>query len=92
MEMIWMILPAAYFMGLIALVVFFGGGGESSRTIVNGRRDDDDVVGVFDDITDPAKSYLICNIHHDDSIGDDSSFDWDDSSTMDDMSSSSWDS
>ena len=91
MEAIWIILPVGYILGMIALAVFFGGGG-GNRTIANGRRDDDDVVGVFDDVTDPARSYLIYNIHHDDSIGDDDSYDWDDSPLGDDMSSSSmWD-
>ncbi|WFS61830.1 hypothetical protein LF599_14290 [Pseudodesulfovibrio thermohalotolerans] len=90
MGAIWIILPAGYILGMIALAVFFGGG-DGNRTIANGRRDDDDVVGIFDDIMDPAKLCLIGNIHHDDSIGDDSSFDWNDSSLGDDMSSSMWD-
>lgn len=91
MEAIWIILPVGYILGMIALAAFFGGG-DGNRTIANGRRDDDEVVGIFDDVTDPARSYLIYNIHHDDSIGDDDSYDWDDSSLGDDMSSSSmWD-
>jgi len=90
MEVIWMILPGAYLLGLIGIAVFFGGGGNSSR-IVKRNDSDDGVDTVFSDITDPGKSYLICNIYHDNSIGDDSSFDWDDSSSTSDMSSSSWD-
>jgi hypothetical protein len=90
MEIVLVTLGVVFCVGLIALAAIFGMDG--NRTIANGRRDDDDVVGVFDDVTDPARSYLIYNIHHDDSIGDDDSFDWDDSSLGDDMSSSSmWD-
>ncbi|SOB60050.1 conserved protein of unknown function [Pseudodesulfovibrio profundus] len=91
METILMIFPAAYFAFLIGIAVFFGGG-ESCRTITNGRRKEEGSAELFNDITDPAKSYLIQNIHHDNSDMEDNSFDWDDSSSMDSMSSTSmWD-
>lgn len=90
METLAMILPVVYVASLIGIVVFFGGG-ESSRTITNRRRNEDDAGELFNDITDPARSYLIQNIHNDNSAMEDNSFDWDDSSAMSDMSSSSWD-
>jgi hypothetical protein len=90
METVFMILGAAFIVGLIALVAIFGDGG-NGRQVASNRRDDDGTDCIFSDTTDPAKSYLIGNIYHDDSAMEDSSFNWDDSSTMDDMPSSSWD-
>lgn len=85
MEMILMILPAAFFAGIIGLAACFGGG-ENSRANVDDRMDESGPVELFDDVTDPAQSYLIYNVHHENSIGDDNSDDWDDST-----SSSLWD-
>ncbi|MGE4194363.1 MAG: hypothetical protein AB7E51_13305 [Pseudodesulfovibrio sp.] len=91
MEMTLFILPVGYLVALIALPIFFGGGG-SDQTKTIRHRDEEGPVELFNDVTDPARSYLIHNVNHDDSIGDDSSFDWDDSPFGDDMSSSSmWD-
>ena len=90
METILMILPIAYIALLIGIAVFFGGG-DGGRTVRHKGRDDG-ADTVFSDLTDPAKSYLIYNIHHDDSAMEDNSYDWDDSSSMSDSTSSSmWD-
>lgn len=76
---------------ILAICVFCR---ERSETVVNNRRrrDEDAVDTIFSDITDPAKSYLIENIYHDDSSGMDSmdsGFDWQEVSPMgDDMSTS----
>lgn len=93
METVLMIMLVAFIVGLIALALFGdgGSGSGSGQQRETKRRDDDSTDVIFNDITDPAQSYLIYNIYHDDSIGEDSSFDWDDSSLGDDMSSSSWD-
>jgi hypothetical protein len=88
MEAIWIVLPVGYILGMIALAVAFGGGGSDQTKMIR-HRDEEGPVELFNDVTDPARSYLIHNVYHDDSIGDDSSFDWDDSPLGDDMSSSS---
>ncbi|WP_338667764.1 hypothetical protein [Pseudodesulfovibrio methanolicus] len=85
METVLMSLPAAFIVGLIALVAIFGDG-DSGRQEDSSRWDDDGIASIFRESTDPAKSYLIGNIYHDDSAMEDSSFSWDDSS-----SSSMWD-
>lgn len=91
MEIVLATLGVVFCVGLIALAAFFGGGGSDQTKMIR-LRDEEGPVELFNDVTDPARSYLIHNVYHDDSIGDDSSFDWDDSPLGDDMSSSSmWD-
>jgi hypothetical protein len=79
METVLMILGAAFIVGLIALGVIFGNG-DGGRQMESSRWDDDGITSIFSESTDPAKSYLIGNIYHDDSAMEDSSYGWDDSS------------
>jgi len=76
-----------YLLMLLAICAFCG----ERRTIVVSRKkgeDPDDSGELFNDLTDPARSYLAYNLHHDDSMSDDSSSGWDDATPMgDDMTS-----
>lgn len=81
-------LPIAWIVSLLVISVVFQ---ERSTVLLNKRNTDEAVDTIFSDITDPAQSYRIQNIYHDDGSDDSSSdFDWQDTVELgDDFSSSS---